>query len=360
MIYWMHAEKDQQSRSFSRSLHRFQTSSKSFQQQLIKRIPMEFRSASYAMLDIVLRSEMPIHPYYFWLATACASCHTLRDCISKIPSKAYLASYQIESRFGDIKMFGPKAPNSFYVKLEEAVGSNEQCQYRLKSRCDGLIEEVPYKNKNGCGDSTVIQFMHQTVKDFVSKPGFRQFITNEDNESKENGYSFLAKYNLAQPTLERRRLSMPGYSSLLEYSTLLNWFYYLRYASRAESTLDIAYMAVVDSTFKAGNTDEPEEAHRLILLLLDHGGSVTEAGASSVSTFLRCLTSHDAFPLASLDGRLKNPPRLQTLPAMTIVNKHPKVDNSTSSPSFLSPNNDALKSSRFKKVLPGLFKRNLR
>jgi hypothetical protein len=65
--------------------------------QLIKRIPKKFRMESYAMLEIVLRSETPVHPYDFWLATACASCHTLEDCISKIPTKGIRGSIPDES-----------------------------------------------------------------------------------------------------------------------------------------------------------------------------------------------------------------------------------------------------------------------
>jgi hypothetical protein len=550
--------------------------------ELVRRIPAEFRMESYAMSEIVLRSDIRIYAYDFWLASACAPCRTLEDCISKIPLKALVAPYQFGKKWPATgEEFDPTVRNAFYTRLDEAIGCNEQYQRRLKSRCGGLIEEVPFRNKDGELNGTIIQFMHQTVKDFVSKPGFRQLITNENHQTKENGYSFLAKYGLAQLTLERRRFTIPGYSSLPEYAPFSpDWFSYLWYASRAESStgtslkhlLDVASEAfmlarsehdvyglfgsaesfgvvanlqlyvqerlaegggnafrrlmghgesktssllhdvvraivhtesllpkrlitkrggplrrvelffpsdidvtshdlgimtnilldaganrastyhgktpfqmlfqqshegyggisnsespqvieaataflqhgqdpntdileprsydghsvickplhlvasplaqilldygadvnaldgngftpldvalgVVGNIYEIGDHVLQEEGHRLPLLLLDHGGCVTGAGASSVQHFLKALTRYDGYPLDSLDDRLKNPPRLQTPPVMARLTNHLSARINSGSSTLLSQASDASKSSRIKNALPRLFRR---
>jgi hypothetical protein len=211
--------------------------------QLVQRIPKEFRLESYAMLEIVLRSGKPMRPHDFWLAVECAPCQTLEACVAKIPMKAYLPASDWAKALKDLH---PARYESLYISSDAEPSEESRRQRRLKSRCGGLIELVP------SSEGQVLQFMHQTVKDFVGKPGFRQLITNEDNDSKENGYSFLAKYGLAQLATERRRFFIPFYMSLPEDAPKLpNWFAYLFYASRAESTTGTSQKYLLDAASEA-------------------------------------------------------------------------------------------------------------
>jgi hypothetical protein len=122
--------------------------------------------------------------------------------------------------------------------------------------------------------------------------------------------------------------------------------------------LDVA-LGSVGNIYEIGDHTRPEEGPRLPLLLLDHGGCVTSAGASSIQHFLKALTGHDGYPLDSLDDRLKNPPRLQTLSVIARLANHSSARNNSGSSTSLSQASDASKSSRFQRALPRLFKRKV-
>jgi hypothetical protein len=201
-------------------------------------------------------------------------------------------------RFLDEEQLEPKVHRSFYTRVDEAIGGNEQYQRRLKSRCGGLIEEVTKRNKYEV-EGTTLQFMHQTVKDFVSKPGFRQLITNEDNDSKENGYSFLAKYGLAQLTLERKRFSIPGYSSLPGYAlSLSNWLPYLWYATRAESSTGTSQKHLLDAASEAFTPARSEhDVHGLF------GSALSFGVVTNLQLYVQeCLSEDEGKALGKLMG----------------------------------------------------------
>lgn len=178
---------------------------------LVQRIPRTYRLEAFAVLEIVLRSDWPIEEYDFWLAVLCAPCRTIDECEGKIPIK----------RPGSNNM-----PSSFRAcqeqNLKDLVGSRDHRQRRIKSRCGGLIELA----SSSASADPVLQFMHQTVKDFVGEPGFRQFMIVENNKSAENGYSFLAKYGLFQMNLERKTFREVDRIRGFDQS-LPSWFHYL-------------------------------------------------------------------------------------------------------------------------------------
>ncbi|OLE51494.1 MAG: hypothetical protein AUG51_22710 [Acidobacteria bacterium 13_1_20CM_3_53_8] len=134
-----------------------------FYDMIIRKIPKAYLLESYNMMEILLRSDRELSLEHFAGALACASCVTIAECMSQLQTKQISGS----SRHG--------------LKL------------KIESRCGGLVEILDTETR-----PDTVQFMHQTVKDFVSKPDFRQRILgNFGMSTKQNGHSILAKYYLS-------------------------------------------------------------------------------------------------------------------------------------------------------------------
>ncbi|KAH8745420.1 hypothetical protein F5882DRAFT_262810, partial [Hyaloscypha sp. PMI_1271] len=129
---------------------------------IIKRIPASFRPETYTILEITHRSTERQSLIDYINAIQCAPCQTLHQCTDGLILKE-LSPEKID----DFKRF-------------------------IKSRCGGLVELV------GSDQHLTLQLMHQTVKDFIGKSEFQRTISGLSGAySYENGYSFLAKYFLA-------------------------------------------------------------------------------------------------------------------------------------------------------------------
>ena len=183
-------------------------------ERIISKIVQSCRRESYAILEIVLRSDHRISLGDLQAAVECSFGLNLDECIAKISKDA-----------------------------SEPI-SLPQFQRRLKSRCGGLVEVV------GVGSNSVVQFMHQTVKDFVTQPGFRRRILPIDpSESAENGHSFLAKYGMARLVGEWRKLPGRPPSGPLSPAMLRNfdtWFEFMMHATQAELTTGKSLKAYLD------------------------------------------------------------------------------------------------------------------
>lgn len=132
-------------------------------QRLIDRIPKDCRFESYVLIEVVLRSKDSLGLRDLGLVLMCAPGRSPLDSAQKLPSDPY---------------------------SEEFLKSMRR---RLQSRCGGMLEVL--------GDTTV-QFMHQTAKDFFSRPGSTEDILRHDpNRLRENGYSFLTKFWLTLVTV---------------------------------------------------------------------------------------------------------------------------------------------------------------
>lgn len=218
---------------------------------IVKRIPGKFRLEAYAMLEIVLRSDFPMEEYDFWLAVLCSSCQTIDDCKARIGVSKNILPNESDRDRGN---------TSQEHALTSLAGSKDQRQRRIKSRCGGLIE-LSEVRESGESITVSVQFMHQTVKDFVSKPGFRMLITEEENESAENGYSYLAKYGITQLDSKRQTLKK---TDLNKPVSIPLWFPYLRYASRSESTTGLSQKRLIDSSLHAFHPKRhPQEVYGL-------------------------------------------------------------------------------------------------
>ena len=129
-----------------------------FYERIVEKIPSEYRMESYIMLEIALRARGPMIVSNFLTAVECAKERSLLDSIEH--------------------------------QRESTATSDEIIARRLKSRVGDLLQIVHNRDER-----SYIQFMHQTVKEFVARPGFQKFILG--SSLPENGFSFLSKYMLS-------------------------------------------------------------------------------------------------------------------------------------------------------------------
>jgi len=127
-------------------------------ERTIERIPQSCRLEAFVVLEIVNHTD---HTLDVWEVTDAASCalgETVEECVGMTK----------------------RSPRM----------NEEQATLQLKNLCGGLIETY----------LTRVQFMHQTVKDFVSRPGFEHRMLGRSYAPlHENGFSFLMKFELAFP-----------------------------------------------------------------------------------------------------------------------------------------------------------------
>jgi hypothetical protein len=135
--------------SFSEDLGEFYTDA-------IRRIPSEYREESFVMFEVILRCEHQMLIEELIATVQCATCNN-------IPS---------------------------YI---EAMHSHELDQSLLQwvqDRGAGLVEEVRDKTTG----LKIVQFIHQSVLDFVAQPGFRSLILQQPlSLPLDNGYTWLSK-----------------------------------------------------------------------------------------------------------------------------------------------------------------------
>lgn len=214
--------------------------------RILERTPTQSRKQAYIMLELVLRSYVPIAAYDFWLAEKCASCLSLQDCVDIIPIEALISQTRLDD-IGFDPMFRFKYATEFAL-----TPPGDTQDRRLRSRCGGLLE----RNQGNPGKfeqrpEQIVKFMHRSVKEFLIKTGLHTRWAEKTNTI-ENGYTFLAKYALAQLTVERRRYyDLSHLSPKYFYQTQPNWFSYLDYFAMSEATTGLSQKSLLDSATEA-------------------------------------------------------------------------------------------------------------
>jgi hypothetical protein len=157
----------------------------------IQRIPRSSRLKAFIVIEIVNRSAKSQTIEDVVLATSCALGNSLEECVEKVENKL--------------------------SGMDE-----EQEVLQLKNLCGGLIEIGPIPG--GLRPwRTSVQFMHQTVKDFVSRPGFEHHMLHPDHAPLyENGFSFITKYTLARHELSLVVGSAPGHRPAIDLEYLMS------------------------------------------------------------------------------------------------------------------------------------------
>jgi hypothetical protein len=178
----------------------FPTNLGEFYQQIIGKIPKEYRPETYIMLELVLRFKEPINLLRFQSMVECALANTLAESVAVVAT--------------------PGKPD-----LEIAL-------IWMKSRAGGLIEPDIQNNYSP-------QFIHKSVKDFVKKSQFASRVLGRNLLLHgQNGYSFLARYGLS--------LLVSSWDSKDTSLTQPKWSKYLSYAHLAEITTKISQKHLFD------------------------------------------------------------------------------------------------------------------
>lgn len=146
-------------------------------QRSVDRIPLKYRFDAYVMIETVLRFPATIALRDLGLVVLCAPGISPSDCAKYIPAD----------------------PCSHDFILTTAR--------RLQSRCGGILEVT------GRDNAPSVSFMHQTAKDFFSRPGSTEGILHQEpTRALENGYSFLAKSVLTIASLSSRSFDYLSFS----------------------------------------------------------------------------------------------------------------------------------------------------
>jgi hypothetical protein len=187
-----------------------------YYKMIIEDIPYHYRWEVYVMLEIILRAETALQWTVFLATFTCALQESVETAIEKISA----------------------------LPLDTA--QLDQFRRRVRSRCGGLVDFVTSVHNGDDVKGPAIplaQFMHQSVKDFVAKPGLKQLIMHDHKDfSLENGHSFLAKYGVT--TLVRFHTG--GKATAPWYDDNRAALRCMGHATQAESSTGISQKSVFD------------------------------------------------------------------------------------------------------------------
>lgn len=160
-----------------------------FYSSIIDRIPQKYRLESYVMTETLVCSEIQLTLAIFARTVDCALCQTVQESLQRMKT-------------------GPLS-----------IASPDEARRRIQSRCGGLVELID--SSNGGGKPYMVQFMHQTVKDYVGNPGLEQLVLgHRRNPLQQNGHSFLAKSYLTMLQSKSSNASMSTVMVAMAHSRL--------------------------------------------------------------------------------------------------------------------------------------------
>ncbi|KAL1864544.1 hypothetical protein Daus18300_007559 [Diaporthe australafricana] len=171
-----------------------------YYQVIVRRIPPGSRWECYVVLETLCRSDQDMETKTLLAILKCSSAKSFID------AKHKLNEY-------------PQMP---------LQGSGLKWAERYIKTASGGLVEVGGLSEQG---EPILQFMHQTVKQFVEGPWFKiQLLGNNLGMFvTENGYSFIAKYLFVHTVLGSRFVrharaaeATTGFSQSIMYSTKLN------------------------------------------------------------------------------------------------------------------------------------------
>ena len=134
---------------------------------IIKHIQQRYRQESYIMFEVLVRSTKQMTAADFASVIDCAFCTSFQQSVAQM---------------GRGRLFSK--PFEDFLR-------------HVTSRSGGLIEVI------GKSHNAKVVLMHQTVKDFVEKPGFEQRMLGQYSQPPlQNGHSYLVKYYVSRFSLD--------------------------------------------------------------------------------------------------------------------------------------------------------------
>lgn len=153
----------------------------------IKRLPHEFRREAYYMFEIMLRSDRQLAPLDLKQAVSCAMHEGLDACVREIQESRQLDSISNAPYHRWVNERGAGLVEVYSTRANSTSSHSRRPRPRSRVRTGNRHDP----------DTPVAQFIHQTVLDFLSRPGFRGIIFGHAFELPlENGYSFISKWRL--------------------------------------------------------------------------------------------------------------------------------------------------------------------
>jgi hypothetical protein len=166
---------------------------------IIQQLPLRYRLEGFIIFEILVRSNRALRLRQLARVVDSALCDTLQSSIIEFERGA-----------------NSSAPLNDLLR-------------RLQSRCGGLVEVI-----NGDANPFV-QFMHQTVKELVGKPGFHNLILGRHiSPLRQNGHSFLFKAHATSLSLLAETALVYRYGAQL-------------LTSRTRRIMDLSQFAITDS-----------------------------------------------------------------------------------------------------------------
>lgn len=174
-------------------------------ERMVDKIPYSRRKEAFYMLEVVLRSRGQLDLYDFATTVACASHATIGGCLQEVAGTSH------------------------------SPGSLSQINYRLKDRYGAFIEVV------GFPVSPRVQFIHQTVKEFVSRPGFPQYILRTSHRIvPDNGHTFLSRFFISS------LVSLHSESTVSDRKVQSLWEGFADHAYDAETSTGVCQQGFLD------------------------------------------------------------------------------------------------------------------
>ncbi|KAM0797668.1 hypothetical protein BDR22DRAFT_862434 [Usnea florida] len=131
-------------------------------ERMVDRIPTSRRQEAFYMLEIILRSRGQLDLYDFATTVACASHATIEGCLKEMKGASH------------------------------SPGPPSQINHQYIDQYGAFIEVI------GFPSNPRVQFIHQTVKEFVARPGFPQYILRTSHPIiPENGHTFLSRFYIS-------------------------------------------------------------------------------------------------------------------------------------------------------------------
>ncbi|OTB00977.1 hypothetical protein M426DRAFT_14958 [Hypoxylon sp. CI-4A] len=147
----------------------------------VQRIPDDLRWNAYVIFEATALSEETLVIFDILVALRCSLQSTYQGCKEILP----MVGRHMKSRrsvFHSGQLFSTRGFKHPFKSIDNQMKGD------IVSSTGNLIDITPI------GKYLIVQFTHQTVKEFVHSPDFKQLVLgHRATQTKENGHTFLAK-----------------------------------------------------------------------------------------------------------------------------------------------------------------------
>ncbi|KAI1211486.1 uncharacterized protein F4807DRAFT_472944 [Annulohypoxylon truncatum] len=157
----------------------------------LRRIPENLRWNAYVIFEVLSKTDRSLGPIDIIDIIECSKKSSYEGCRSVVDPRRVNPEKNMLKR-----LWHGEKPNK-KKHIEEPYKLDAKRKDRIVTTTGNLVEII--KNKRG---PFVVQFIHQTVREFVRSRDFKQTIlailNPRDRRIKENGHTFLVKYYFAE------------------------------------------------------------------------------------------------------------------------------------------------------------------